>query len=79
MYDFNFKCQKCGEQFRVQFRYMLQKENIVCPNCSNTFPEESFRHIKAVATSLEEYGKLEMGSGNKLKHFNLSIQQAESS
>lgn len=74
MYDFNFKCRKCGEQFKVQFGYMLQKENIICPNCSNTFPEDSFRHIKAVVTSLEEYGKIELDKHNDFKHFDLSIQ-----
>ncbi len=74
MYDFVFKCRKCKEQFKVQFRYMLQKEGIVCPNCSNTFPEDAFHHVKAIATSLEKYGELELDKNNEFKHFYLSIQ-----
>ncbi len=74
MYDFVFKCRKCKEQFKVQFRYMLQKESIVCPNCSNAFPEDAFRHVKAVATSLKEYGEIELDKNNEFKHFDLSIQ-----
>ncbi len=74
MYTFHFKCQTCNEEFNVQFRYMLKKESIICPNCSNTLPDESFKHLKAVATSLEEYGKAEMGRDSEFKHFNFSIQ-----
>lgn len=74
MYDFNFKCRKCNGQFKVQFRYMIQKDSITCPNCSNTLPEDAFRHVKVVATSLEEYGKLELDKRNEFKHFDLSIQ-----
>lgn len=74
MYDFVFKCRKCNEQFKVQFKYMLKKDSIICPNCSNTLPQESFCHIKAVATALEEYGNAEMGRDNEFKHFDFSIQ-----
>lgn len=74
MYTFNFKCQHCCEQFNIHFKYMLKKESIICPNCSNALPEESFKHLKAVANSLEEYGKLEMDKCNEMKHFVLTIQ-----
>ncbi len=73
MFTFNFTCQRCQEQFNVQFKYMLQKENIVCPNCSNILPETSFCHIKAVAAALKEYGEAEMDR-NKMKHFTFTIQ-----
>ena len=77
MYNFYFKCQNCSEEFNVQFKYMLKKESVVYPNCSNTLPEEAFKYIKAVATSLEEYGKAEMRGDSKFKHFNFSIQKLE--
>lgn len=73
MYTFNFRCCRCGEQFNVQFKYMLKKDSIVCPNCSNSLPEDAFHHIKAVATSLEEYGKIELGKDNEFKHFEITI------
>lgn len=53
---------------------MLKKDSIICPNCSNSLPEESFSHVKSVATALEEYGKAEMGRDNEFKHFVLTIQ-----
>lgn len=74
MYTFHFKCQTCNEQFNVEFKYMLKKDSIICPNCSNSLPEESFSHVKSIATALEEYGKAEMGRDNEFKHFVLTIQ-----
>lgn len=74
MRKFGFTCQNCNEQFNVDFEYMLKKESLVCPNCSNSLPEESFSHVKSIATALEEYGKAEMGRDNEFKHFVLTIQ-----
>jgi len=74
MYKFHFYCQQCNEEFNVELNYMLKKESIVCPNCSNTLPEDVFCHLKSVVTSLDEYRKAEINQSGEAKHFSLTIQ-----
>ncbi len=74
MYKFHLQCQNCGEQFNVELKYMIKKDYIYCPNCSNVLPEEAFKHAKSAAIALEEYKKAEMGNCNEFEHFVLTIE-----
>lgn len=74
MQKFNFKCQNCNEQFNVGFEYMLKKESLVCPNCSNTLPNNVFKHLKTIAKSIEEYEENSLDNHeNNLNHFDMTI------
>ena len=57
MTKFSFSCGKCEEKFNVNFGYFLKKENLSCPNCSNTIPDNSFKRLKTIAESIKEYEK----------------------
>lgn len=57
MNKFHFQCEMCGEQFNVQLRYLLNKDSIVCPNCSASLSDDSFKYLKSAANSLYEYQK----------------------
>lgn len=57
MQKFNFICGKCEEQFNVYFDYLIKKENLVCPNCSNIIHDDSFKYLKTIAESIKEYKK----------------------
>lgn len=57
MKTFHFLCNNCQEQFNVQMKYLLKKDSIVCPNCSIALPDDTFKHLKSVASSLDEYQK----------------------
>lgn len=58
MTRFSFMCNECEEKFNVEFRYLLEKEHISCPNCSNTLSDDALKHLKTIATSLNEYEKI---------------------
>lgn len=58
MNRFSFSCGKCSEQFNVEFGYLLEKEHVCCPNCSNTLPDDALKHLKTIVTSLNEYEKI---------------------
>lgn len=55
MDKFSFMCQNCNEQFNVDFEYMLKKDSLVCPNCSNTLSDDTFQHLITIAKSIKEY------------------------
>ena len=58
MTKFHFLCGKCEEQFNVEFEYLLEKEHVSCPNCSNTLSDDALKHLKTIAISLKEYEKI---------------------
>lgn len=75
MEKFHFTCKNCGEQFNVEFEYMPKKEVLTCPNCSNTLPDDSFKHLKTVVTSLKEYDKSKVHNHKENEnHFDVTIQ-----
>lgn len=74
MDKYKFKCQACGNEFYVDSEYMIKKESLVCPNCSNTLSEKAFNHLKNAAISLEEYRKCGMDDNLSPNHFELTIQ-----
>lgn len=58
MNRFSFSCGICGEQFNVEFGYLLEKEHVSCPNCSNTLSDDALNHLKTIVKSLNEYEKI---------------------
>ncbi len=74
MNKFEFKCQSCNEQFNVGFEYMLKKESLVCPNCSNTLPDDVFKHLITITKSIEEYEASGMNNHRENpNHFAMTI------
>lgn len=74
MHKFSFTCHTCSEQFNVEFKYILNKDSLVCPNCSNTLPDDAFQKLKTIVTSLTEYEQ--SGVHNcmeKANHFAVTI------
>lgn len=49
-----FDCNNCLESFNVTNFYLSKKTSIVCPNCSNEFPSESFDGLKQGFSLIEE-------------------------
>lgn len=76
MRTYNFECLDCGCKFNVESKYLVQKENLVCPNCSAQLPDNIFAELKTAAKSLEEYDKNypDLTRDESLKHFDLGIQ-----
>lgn len=70
MTKFSFSCGKCEEQFNVEFGYLLEKEHVCCPNCSNTISDDALKHLKTIATSLKEYEKI---CEEHREHFTMTI------
>lgn len=65
MTKYKFSCGKCEEQFNVEFRYLLEKKHIYCPNCSNVLSDDGLKYLKTIAASLKEYEKIcEEQNGN---------------
>ncbi len=54
---YTFTCNKCLESFNVQSKYLVQKERLICPNCSNQLPDNVFEKLKSAAQALNEYDK----------------------
>lgn len=76
MRTYNFECFDCGCKFNVESKYLVQKENLICPNCSAKLPDNIFEVLKTAAKALEEYDKNhpELTMDESLKHFKLDIQ-----
>ena len=76
MRTYNFECFDCGCKFSVESKYLVQKENLVCPNCSANLPDNIFEELKTVARSLEGYDKNhpDVTMDETRKHFKLDIQ-----
>lgn len=76
MRTYNLECLNCSCKFNVESRYLVQKENLVCPNCSAKLPDNIFEELKIAARALEEYDKNhpEITGDESAKHFNLNIQ-----
>ncbi len=74
MEKYCFTCQTCGNQFYVEPEYMLKRDSLVCPSCSNTLPDEVFQHLKNAAISLEEYRKCGLNDKLSSNYFQLTIQ-----
>ena len=74
MHKFSFMCQTCNEQFNVDFEYMLKKDSLVCPNCSNTLPDDVFKHLITITKSIEEYEASGMNNHRENpNHFAMTI------
>lgn len=71
MHDFNFKCMRCSAVFKVQLKYMIAKDSLVCPNCGDKLPDNVFEKLKTVADSLKEY---EESQNENQPHFQVTIQ-----
>lgn len=41
-----FSCNKCGENFNVSAKYLIEKDAVICPNCSSEFLNSSFVKLK---------------------------------
>ena len=54
---FSFECCTCGESFNVYSENLVQKDCLVCPNCSNRLSDEVFQKLKASAQLLIEVDK----------------------
>ncbi len=76
MRTYNFECFNCSCKFNVESKYLVQKENLTCPNCSFTLPDNIFESLKTAAKALEEYDKNhpDITMDEPPKHFNLDIQ-----
>lgn len=76
MRTYTFECRDCNEKFNVNEVFLLQKDNLVCPNCSAKLPDSTFEKLKTVATSLEEYDKsrTEAAKDKSANYFILTIQ-----
>lgn len=74
MERFKFTCNECEEQFSVEFKYMLKKEALVCPNCSNTLSDDALQHLKTIVSSIEEYEKIGADKcAEHSKHFFMTL------
>lgn len=74
MHKFSFTCKRCNEEFNVDFEYIPTKDSLICPNCSNILPNDSFQHLKNIVKSLEEYEKSGVdGYMEKQNHFTVTI------
>ncbi|MDE7323149.1 MAG: hypothetical protein K2N73_10585 [Lachnospiraceae bacterium] len=76
MRTYNFQCCDCNEKFNVESRYLVKKENLVCPNCSAKLSDDIFEKLKTAAITLEEYDKNhpDVTMDENAKHFILNIQ-----
>lgn len=76
MRTYNFQCCTCNEDFKVQSRYLTQKDSLVCPNCSAKLADNVFEKLKTAATALKEYDENhpDVNKDKAAKHFNLTIQ-----
>lgn len=76
MRTYNFECIKCHCKFNVESRYLVQKENLACPNCSTELPNDVFEKLKSSATALKEYDENHpnVNEDETAKHFNLTIE-----
>lgn len=75
MEKFCFTCMTCNEKFNVEFKHMLKKDALVCPNCSNTLPDDVFQHLKTIATSIKAYESSWVDNlMEKSNHFDMTIQ-----
>lgn len=76
MRKYNFECFDCGCEFTVEEKYLVQKENLICPNCSAKLPDNIFNELKTAATALMEYDKNhpDITMDESIKHFKLGIQ-----
>jgi len=67
---FNFKCGTCAETFNVEFKYLLNKECLICPNCSNTLTDNNFQKIKGATQLLHSYNENSTLKTNGMTHSN---------
>lgn len=76
MRTYNFECFDCRCKFTVEEKYLVKKENLVCPNCSAKLPDNIFTELKTAANALEEYDKNhpDVTMDESRKHFKLDIQ-----
>lgn len=76
MRTYNFECRDCEEKFNVKESFLLEKENIVCPNCSAKLPDNVFEKLKTAAKLLEEYdeSRTEATKDKNANYFVVNIQ-----
>lgn len=41
-----FHCYQCDETFNVHAGNLASKDSLLCPNCSNSFPEEYLSYLR---------------------------------
>ena len=76
MRTYHFECLACGEKFNVQSKFLVQKDSLVCPNCSAKLPDSTFEILQKAATSLRDYDLKSPDAQKSESHdyFSVSIQ-----
>lgn len=49
-----FSCNNCYEDFNISAKYLIEKDGVICPNCSTEFPETSFSDLKDGIRKIEK-------------------------
>ena len=49
-----FYCYNCHESFNIIDRYLVQKDSIICPNCSLKLNDKSFINLKHAIQNLND-------------------------
>ncbi len=76
MRKYHFQCLNCGEGFNVRSEFLVEKDSLVCPNCSAKLPDSTFELLKKAATSLRDYDSKNPDAqrSENYNYFSVSIQ-----
>ena len=72
----NIYCNNCKNSMKIQPKYLINKNNLLCINCENEFPQTTLTDLKNGINSLmniEEHLKFEDSFGQTNRTFSVKL------